>query len=155
MGLFTKVEDRPTPASVYNWRVYVLAAVAGSAAMMIGYDSAFIGTTLSLASFKREFGFAKLSTGAVNLLNANIVSCYQAGAFFGALFAYVAAYFTGRTSGLAVFAGIFVLGSGLMLGANGERGLGLIYAGRVLAGFGVGGASNLAPIYSMFDVPFN
>lgn len=53
----------------------------------------------------------------------------------------------GRTSGLAVFAAIFVLGSGLMLGANGERGLGLIYAGRVLAGLGVGGASNLAPIY--------
>tara|TARA_R110002060_G_scaffold25592_4_gene35067 strand:+ start:687 stop:803 length:117 start_codon:yes stop_codon:yes gene_type:complete len=36
MGLFTKVEDRPTPASVYNWRVYAVAAVAGSAAVMIG-----------------------------------------------------------------------------------------------------------------------
>ncbi|EHL01502.1 putative quinate permease [Glarea lozoyensis 74030] len=34
-----------------------------------------------------------------------------------------------------------------MLGANGDRGLGLIYGGRVLAGIGVGGASNLTPIY--------
>lgn len=34
-----------------------------------------------------------------------------------------------------------------MLGANGQRGLGLIYGGRVLAGFGVGGASNLSPIF--------
>ena len=34
-----------------------------------------------------------------------------------------------------------------MLGANGHRGLGLIYAGRVLAGFGVGGASMVVPIY--------
>lgn len=147
MGLFTKVEDRPTPKEVYNWRVYTLAAVAGSAAIMIGYDSAFIGTTLSLQSFKTEFHFNKMSTAEVNLLSANIVSCYQAGAFFGALFAYIAAFFGGRTSGLAVFSAIFVLGSGLMLGANGERGLGLIYAGRVLAGIGVGGASNLAPIY--------
>jgi MFS family permease len=80
-------------------------------------------------------------------LNENIVSCYQAGAFFGAIAAYIAAFFMGRTSGLSLFSGIFVLGAGLMLGANGERGLGLIYAGRVLAGFGVGGASNLAPIY--------
>ena len=88
-----------------------------------------------------------LSTSALNLLSANIVSCYQAGAFFGAIFAYLAAFFLGRTSGLAVFSAIFVLGSGLMLGANGERGLGLIYAGRVLAGIGVGGCSNLAPIY--------
>jgi hypothetical protein len=38
MGFFEKVEDRPTPKSVYNWRVYVIAAVAGSAAVMIGYD---------------------------------------------------------------------------------------------------------------------
>jgi MFS family permease len=147
MGIFTKVEDRPTPPQVYNWRVYALAAVAGSAAIMIGYDSAFIGTTLSLQSFKNEFRFDKISTAQVNLLSANIVSCYQAGAFFGALFAYVTAYYTGRTSGLALYSAIFMLGSGLMLGANGERGLGLIYAGRVLAGIGVGGASNLAPIY--------
>lgn len=34
-----------------------------------------------------------------------------------------------------------------MLGANGSRGLGLLYAGRTLAGIGVGGASNLTPIY--------
>ena len=34
-----------------------------------------------------------------------------------------------------------------MLGANGDRGLGLIYAGRVLAGIGTGGASNMTPIY--------
>jgi MFS family permease len=112
-----------------------------------GYDSAFIGTTIALPSFKKEFNMLHLSTDALNLLSANIVSCYQAGAFFGAIAAYVAAFFLGRTSGLAVFSAIFVLGSGLMLGANGERGLGLIYAGRVLAGFGVGGASNLAPIY--------
>ena len=34
-----------------------------------------------------------------------------------------------------------------MLGANGERGLGIMYAGRVLAGIGVGSGSNLTPIY--------
>lgn len=147
MGLLSKVEDRPTPSNVYNWRVYACGAVAGSAAIMIGYDSAFIGTTLALPSFKAEFQFGKLSTDAVNLLNANIVSCYQAGAFFGSIFAYLAAFFLGRARGLAIFSAIFVLGAGLMLGANGDRGLGLIYAGRVLAGLGVGGCSNLAPIY--------
>lgn len=79
MGLLTLVEDRPTPKDVYNWRVYFSAAVAGSAAMMIGYDSAFIGGTLALPSFTDEFGFEDLSKSKVNLLKANIVSCYQAG----------------------------------------------------------------------------
>lgn len=42
---------------------------------------------------------------------------------------------------------LFILGAGMMLGANGERGLGLIYAGRVLCGVGVGATSMVVPIY--------
>jgi MFS family permease len=114
---------------------------------MIGYDSAFIGTTLALDSFKSEFHFDTMSTATKNLISANIVSCYQAGAFFGAFFAYPIGHFWGRRMGLMSAAIIFVLGAGLMLGANGSRGLGLIYAGRVLAGLGVGAGSNLTPIY--------
>jgi hypothetical protein len=37
----------------------------------------------------------------------------------------------------------FICGAGMMLGANGDRGLGLIIGGRVLAGLGVGAASNM------------
>lgn len=147
MGLLTLVEDRPTPKSVYNWRVYVCAATAAFAAMMIGYDSAFIGTTLALPSFTNTFGFKKLSKSELALVQANIVSVYQAGAFFGAIFAYAVAHYIGRQRGLVIFSLIFNLGAGMMLGANAERGLGLIYAGRVLAGLGVGGASMLTPIY--------
>ncbi|EWG45016.1 quinate permease [Fusarium verticillioides 7600] len=128
MGLLTLQEDRPTPKAVYNWRVYTCAAIASMAACTIGYDSAFIGTTLALPSF-------------------NIVSVYQAGAFFGSLFAYVSSYFIGRRYSLILFSLVFMVGAGMMLGANGARGLGLIIGGRVLAGIGVGGCSNMTPIY--------
>jgi MFS family permease len=114
---------------------------------MIGYDSAFIGGTIALNSFKSEFNWSQYSTTEANLISENIVSLYQAGAFFGAFFAYAAGHYLGRKVGLQIFSGIFVVGAGLMLGANGSRGLGLIYGGRVLAGIGVGGASNLTPIY--------
>ncbi|EDN98861.1 hypothetical protein SS1G_13720 [Sclerotinia sclerotiorum 1980 UF-70] len=147
MGILSKVEDRPTPSQVYNWRVYLCSIVAGFAAVMIGYDSAFIGTTIALPSFKQEFNFEALSDPKLNLVSANIVSCYQAGAFFGALLAYIAAYWLGRVRGMAVFSAVFTVGAGMMLGANERRGLGLIYGGRVLAGLGVGGCSSLAPIY--------
>ncbi|CEJ58873.1 hypothetical protein PMG11_07519 [Penicillium brasilianum] len=147
MSILKMVEDRPTPKAVYNWRVYLLAAVASCTSCMIGYDSAFIGTTLALDSFKSEFHFDTMSTATKNLISANIVSCYQAGAFFGAFFAYPIGHFWGRRMGLMSAAIIFVLGAGIMLGANGSRGLGLIYAGRVLAGLGVGAGSNLTPIY--------
>lgn len=147
MGILSVVEDRPTPRSVYNWRVYLLAAVASSIACMIGYDSAFIGGTLALQSFRDEFKFGEMSTTHRNFISANIVSCYQAGAFFGAFFAYPVGHFYGRKVGLLASAVVFILGAGMMLGANGERGLGLIYGGRVLAGIGVGAGSNITPIY--------
>ena len=81
------------------------------------------------------------------LVKANIVSVYQAGAFFGSLFAYASAHFLGRRKSLWLFSLVFIVGAGMMLGANGDRGLGLIYGGRVLAGIGVGGCSMIVPIY--------
>ncbi|EAU38995.1 quinate permease [Aspergillus terreus NIH2624] len=147
MSILSLVEDRPTPKEVYNWRIYLLAAVASFTSCMIGYDSAFIGTTISLQSFKDEFNWDAMSTDKQNLISANIVSLYQAGAFFGAFFAYPMGHFWGRRWGLFVAALVFTLGAGLMLGANGDRGLGLIYGGRVLAGLGVGAGSNITPIY--------
>jgi hypothetical protein len=79
MGLLTLVEDRPTPKAVYNWRVYACAAVASFASCMIGYDSAFIGTTLNLPAFKDEFKFGEMTPEHLALVKANIVSVYQAG----------------------------------------------------------------------------
>jgi sugar porter (SP) family MFS transporter len=117
--------------------------------LQIGYDSAFIGTTLALPSFVAEFGLSekRMSTAEIALTKANIVSVYQAGAFFGALGAYITSFYLGRRMTLLIWTAIFMVGAGMMLGANGERGLGLIIGGRVLAGLGVGACSNMVPIY--------
>ena len=147
MTLFALKEDRPTPKAVYNWRVYTCAAIASFASCMIGYDSAFIGTTLALPSFVKEFNFDSYNKDALALVQANIVSVYQAGAFFGSLFAYGTSFFLGRRKSLFIFASIFIIGSAIMLAANNTTGLGPIVGGRVLAGFGVGGASSIVPIY--------
>jgi len=45
------------------------------------------------------------------------------------------------------FSLIFEIGAGIMLAASGTKGLRPIYAGRILAGFGTSGASDLVPIY--------
>lgn len=148
MRLLPKIEeDRPTPKEIYNFRTYLFAAIASAGAATIGYDSAFIGGTIALDSFKEEFSFAQKPPQEVDLISANIVSCYQAGAFFGAILAYLAGHFLGRRLGLLVFGPIFMLGAGLMLAASRERGLACIYAGRVIAGLSIGAISNLIPIY--------
>ena len=125
----------------------MLAIVTSCASLMIGYDSAFIGQTVELDSFRSEFGFDAWDTAKQNLIIANIITLYQAGAFFGALFAYPIGFYLGRRWGLWITAIVFTLGAGIMMGANGERGFTLMYVGRVLAGVGVGSGSNLTPIY--------
>ncbi|TDZ32199.1 putative quinate permease [Colletotrichum spinosum] len=147
MGILAVVEERPTPKEVYNWRIYVLAVIASCGSCMIGYTSAFIGTTVALDSFKSEFGLATLSTAERNLISENIVSLFVAGAFFGALLTYCLSYFIGRKWCLAIGATTFSLGAGLTCGASSSLGLGILYAGRVFSGLGTGVASNIIPIY--------
>ncbi|CAI7565664.1 unnamed protein product [Penicillium pancosmium] len=146
-GILHLVEDRPTPPSVYNWRVYVLALVASCGSNMIGYTSAFIGTTITLASFKEEFGLNTMTSAQQSLISENIVSLFIAGAFFGALLTYGLSHWLGRKVCLMIASATFALGSGLQCGANHNRGLGILYAGRVLTGLGTGVASNIVPIY--------
>ncbi|KAG6810985.1 hypothetical protein H0H92_009524 [Tricholoma furcatifolium] len=147
MGRFSRVEDRPTPEEVYNWRVYFASTISAFAAVMIGYDAAFIGTSISLSSFKVEFGLDTLSANKFALISANIVSLYQAGSFFGSIFGYPIGFFWGRKVGLLLSAAVFTIGVILQVVASAKTGLGIIYAGRVIVGLGIGAASNLAPIY--------
>ncbi|UQC91266.1 uncharacterized protein CLUP02_16800 [Colletotrichum lupini] len=147
MGLLTIVEERPTPPSVYNWRIYVLAGIASCGSCMIGYTSAFIGTTIGLDSFKAEFDLTNKTTAERHVISENIVSLFVAGAFFGALLTYCLSHFIGRKRCLAIGATVFSLGAALTCGANGNLGLGILYAGRVFSGLGTGVASNIIPVY--------
>ena len=130
-----KVKDNsafPAPESVYNWRVYALAISASMGSAMFGYDSAFIGGTITLPSFKSTFGFDSKSKEALSALSANIVSTFQAGCFFGAIFG---SYFNekfGRRIPLTVCGTLFDVGAVLQLASSGK--VGLIYGGRVLTG---------------------
>lgn len=136
-----------TPSEVYNWKIIVMAFVSASAAVIIGYDAGFIGGTISLASFQDEFGFGQMSANERTSILSNVVSVFQAGAFFGAILMYPISCQVGRKIGLIISGFFLTFGAAISLAANSDRGLGPIYASRVLTGLGVGGASGTAPIY--------
>ncbi|GAB1522311.1 hypothetical protein RhiTH_005425 [Rhizoctonia solani] len=73
-----RVEDRPTPREVYNWRPYLLALIAGWGGVLFGYDSAFIGGTIELLAFQAQFGLDQLNEDELAFTSSNIVSTYQA-----------------------------------------------------------------------------
>ncbi|RCK66266.1 Quinate permease [Candida viswanathii] len=137
----------PAPPEIYNSRIVVIAVTAAFAAVIIGYDAGFIGGTVSLASFQSEFNMTLMTSAEKTNIEANVVSVFQAGAFFGALFFYPIGEIWGRKLGLILSAFLLVFGAGISLESRQSTGLGAIYAGRVITGVGVGGCSGLAPIY--------
>jgi len=140
MGILSKIEDRPTPAAVYNWRVYLSAIVASFGSCMIGYTTSFIGTTVALGSFGDAFGFQDMSTAESTLVKANVVSLFQAGAFFGSPMAYATCHYLGRVKSLWITATVFIVGAAITFGSI-TGSIGPLYAGRVICGLGVGGCT--------------
>ncbi|OQE18237.1 hypothetical protein PENSTE_c018G09639 [Penicillium steckii] len=139
---FRAVEDRPTPKEVYNWRLYIEAIVISTGSLLFGYDSAFVGTTISRDSFMTDFGITESNSSAIS---SNITSVFQAGAFFGAIFCFFFTERLGRKWSLQINVFIFIIGAILMTAATHQ--LGLIYAGRVLTGIGCGAITATVPSY--------
>jgi MFS family permease len=77
---------------------------------MYGYDSAFIGGTISLPSFQTKFGLVDRPAYEITALTSNIVSTYQAGAFFGAILGFFSAERLGRWLVIMGSAVIFIVG---------------------------------------------
>ncbi|KAG8772849.1 hypothetical protein FRC12_002862 [Ceratobasidium sp. 428] len=115
----------------------------GAAAM--GYDTGVIGGTLALPSFRRDFGLDRASQHERDTLSGNIVSTFQAGTFFGSLLTFPLVEKYGRKKGMLAAGWVFLVGAILMTASNGR--LGLIYAGRGIAGLGIGSASLIIPVY--------
>ncbi|KAL6916282.1 hypothetical protein ACHAP8_010914 [Fusarium lateritium] len=147
-NIFARPKDdsaNPAPPEVYNWRIYALAASAALGSSMFGYDSAFIGGTLSLPSFQERFNLASETGTALASLKANIVSTFQGGCFFGVLLCYYMTEKFGRRWVLILCGIVFNLGAIIQLVADGK--LSFIYAGRVLTGLAVGASSMIIPVY--------
>ncbi|KAK6536236.1 hypothetical protein TWF281_000479 [Arthrobotrys megalospora] len=133
------------PPELRNWRVHLMAIIMSMGSLAMGYDTAVIGGTMALDSFKRDFGLNDVSQHQRDTLQGNIVSTFQAGTFFGALLTFPIGEKIGRKKAIMLAIAIFLIGGTLMTSSNGH--LPLIYAGRAVAGFGIGSVSLLVPVY--------
>ncbi|CAK7221249.1 hypothetical protein SCUCBS95973_004429 [Sporothrix curviconia] len=113
------------------------------ASALYGYDSAFIGGTLSLPAFQSTFGLATASAAETANLSSNILSTYQAGAFFGSIAAFFLAERIGRKRTLLASTAVSFVGAILQIIGR----IGCLYAGRAICGLSVGMSSAVLPIY--------
>ncbi|EUC46044.1 hypothetical protein COCMIDRAFT_25826 [Bipolaris oryzae ATCC 44560] len=122
------------PPKVYQFLVGLFASLGS---LLYGYDLGVIAQVISSPAFNAEFNPTEDETGAV-------VSVFTGGAFFGAFFAGPAGDKLGRRLTILIGALVFILGGALQTGA---QALSYLYAGRALAGVGVGFLVMIVPMY--------
>lgn len=107
---------------------------------MYGYCSAFIGGTITLPAFEAAFG---LTSATATSLSANIVSTFQGGAFFGAIFGTFFSERFGRKWTVVGSGALFIVGVALHFIIQ----IKVLYVGRVITGLGVGATTVIIPVY--------
>jgi len=126
-----------------TWKAYLMCAFASLGGIFFGYDSGYInGVTASpvfIALVEGE-GVTELAGSRLSL----ITSILSAGTFFGAIIAGDVADIIGRKWTVITGCGIYTVGVILQVASSG---LGLIVAGRLVAGLGVGFESAIVILY--------
>lgn len=137
-------------------RAYLIVAFAAFGGIFFGYDTGWMGGVLGMDYFIKQYTGAeypdvkfpgltkndqpwkdyKKSTFVISQRDQSLVSSIlSAGTFFGAIMAGDLADFLGRRTVIIMGCGIFTVG-GILETASTT--LGVMVAGRLIAGFGVG-----------------
>jgi len=117
-----------------TWKAYVICAFASFGGIFFGYDSGYINGVLGTQIFYKQIegpNATSLSTSHTSLVTAIL----SAGTFFGAIIAGDSAEIIGRRLTIILGCIIYIIGVVLQIASTG---LGLIVAGRLIAGIGVG-----------------
>ncbi|SCV02130.1 LAMI_0G16160g1_1 [Lachancea mirantina] len=141
---FYKAEDDIQGSKVRAICVGLFVAFGG---VLFGYDTGTISGVLAMNYVKETFTSTGKFTAGQTSLTTSILS---AGTFCGALAAPLASDVLGRKLGLLISAAIFTVGVVLQVAATS---LGLLIAGRVIAGVGVGVLSAIVPLYQSEAAP--
>ncbi|KAL5116110.1 hypothetical protein ACEQ8H_006006 [Pleosporales sp. CAS-2024a] len=139
------VMSTEAPKEIFNKHVYFTAMIASMGAFIFGYDLAFIGTTITLKPFMKDFGLTHASQSEKDFFSANIVSLLQAGCFFGSLAVAPLGDKFGRKTALTIAGVLFCIGSLMQTVSFGH--IWAMFLGRAMGGMGVGLASGIVPLY--------
>ncbi|KAI4219464.1 MAG: hypothetical protein L6R36_008306 [Xanthoria steineri] len=138
-----------------TWKAYFMCAFAAFGGIYFGYDSGYINGVKGMAYFIHQqtgkpypgpnpSDEEKAAFALEAWRDSLITSILSAGTFFGAIIAGDVADFIGRRLTIIVGCTVFMIGVILQ---TASAGLGLLVAGRLIAGFGVGFVSAIIILY--------
>ncbi|KAL3422770.1 MFS quinate transporter [Phlyctema vagabunda] len=133
------------PKEVLNWRLWFAVLSFGIMGAARGVDEGLISGTLSKPHFLKLIGLDKLDEVELANVEGNISAMVQIGSVGGAGLAFVLCDRIGRLWATRQLCCLWILGIVIFLTNNGR--LGQVYAGRFIAGLGIGQTTVVAPVY--------
>lgn len=140
-----KLNRGDDPREVLNWRLWFAVLSFGIMGAARGIDEGLISGTLSKTHFVHLLGLDKMSETELANVEGNISAMVQIGSVGGAALAFVLCDRIGRLWATRQLCCLWILGIVIFL-TNGGR-LGQVYAGRFIAGLGIGQTTVVAPVY--------
>ncbi len=113
-------------------------------------DEGLIGTSATLPSFQRTVGLGEYPTMSESQqadLLGNITLMVQMGSIGGELFAFWITDRIGRLWATRQLSALWIIGIAIFLCSATNGSLGMLYAGRFIAGDGIGQTTVVAPTY--------
>ncbi|EXJ67594.1 uncharacterized protein A1O5_08939 [Cladophialophora psammophila CBS 110553] len=133
------------PREVLNWRLWFAVVSFGIMGAARGVDEGLISGTFNTDDFQRLLGFDKLDEDQYANVKGNVSAMVQIGSVGGALLAFILADRIGRLWATRQLCLVWIFGIVIFLTNNGR--LGQVYAGRFIAGLGIGQTTVIAPVY--------
>ncbi|KAL0934344.1 MFS quinate transporter [Colletotrichum truncatum] len=140
-----KLGELGEPKGVFNWRLWFAVISFGLMGAARGVDEGLISGAFGSKDFQRFIHYDQYSEVEKTNIKANVSAMVQLGSVAGALFAFVICDKIGRIWATRQLCIVWIIGIAIFMANNGH--LGAVYAGRFIAGLGVGQTPVVGPVY--------
>ncbi|KAH6842622.1 general substrate transporter [Chaetomium sp. MPI-CAGE-AT-0009] len=140
-----KLQDLDIPKEVFNWKLWFAVFSFSLLGAARGVDEGLISGAFNSKHFQQTINYDSYSKVEQANIKANVSAMVQIGSVGGALIAFLVCDKIGRIWATRQLCILWIVGIAIFMASNGN--LGAIYAGRFIAGLGVGQTPVVGPVY--------
>ncbi|GAB0133336.1 quinate transporter-like protein homeolog f [Epichloe bromicola] len=142
-----RLEDQGEPRGTFNWRLWFAVVSFGLLGAARGIDEGLISGAFNSKDFQTSIRYKSYTIVQQANIKANVSAMVQVGSVGGALLAFIVCDRVGRITATRLLCVLWIVGITIFMigGVNGN--LGAIYAGRFIAGLGVGQTPVVGSVY--------
>ncbi|KAK4243278.1 general substrate transporter [Corynascus novoguineensis] len=140
-----KLQSHGVPKEVFNWRLWFAVFSFSLLGAARGVDEGLISGAFNSTHFQQSIKYSSYSKVEQANIKANVSAMVQIGSVGGALIAFLICDKIGRIWATRQLCALWIVGIAIFMGSKGN--LGAIYAGRFIAGLGVGQTPVVGPVY--------